>query len=327
MNSSRLGLIWISTAILFFSCAKQEDFSALVPQTVKEDASLPRFTLSDGTLLHLETFGNPDSTVLIVLHGGPGGDYQGLKSLQALCNHYFVVFFDQRGTGLSERLAEDKLTPPFLINDISEIKHYFSPLKPVYMLGHSWGGALATYYVQQYPADVSKLLLAEPGALYKEAAKVANTTAFVFSADGLHQMFNSNTYLSFDNDNIADYKMAVFVNSDVGDYRDYATPDELRMLKFIRCGFLAGYVINEWQGNFDKSYSFDFATGIKENYTGKTLILASDKSQRLGFDFQNQYHKSKFNDCQLIKIENAGHYFIELNSDIALPIIDNFFQH
>lgn len=32
-----------------------------------------------------------------------------------------------------------------------------------------------------------------------------------------------------------------------------------------------------------------------------------------------------FNDCQIIKIENAEHYFIELNQKVSLPIIDNFF--
>ena len=327
MKNVKLLLLWSTVVIVLYSCSKEEKFESLVPETVVENASLPRFTVSDGTLLHLETFGNPNNPVLIVLHGGPGGDYRGLKSLQALSNHYFIVFFDQRGTGLSERVTADRLTPPFLISDINDIKQHFSPALPVYLLGHSWGGALASYYVQQYPLNVAKLLLAEPGALDKEAAKVANTTAFVFSAKGLHQMMNSNTYLSFDNDNIADYRMAVFVNSDVGDYRDYASPEEMKMLKFARFGFVAGYTINTWQGNFDQSYNFDFASGIKENYTGKTLILASDKSQRLGYEFQNQYHKPKFKACEIIKIENAGHYFIELNAETVLPVIDNFFQN
>lgn len=327
MKNVKLLLVWSTVVIASFSCSKDDGFKSIVPETVIENTSLPSFAVSDGTLLHLETFGNPDNPVLIVLHGGPGSDYQGLKSLQALSNHYFIVFFDQRGTGLSERVTADKLTPPFLISDINDIKQHFSPKDPVYLLGHSWGGALASYYVQQYPTGVSRLLLAEPGALYNEAAKVANTTAFVFSAEGLHQMMNSSSYLSFDNDNIADYKMAVFANSDVGDYRDYGSPEEMKMLKFVRFGFLAGYTINTWQGNFDESFDFDFATGIKENYSGKTLILASDRSQRLGYDFQNQYHKPKFKNCEIIKIENAGHYFIELNPEIVLPIIDNFFQN
>lgn len=312
--------------ILFASsCVKEDSFDQLVPKTVREDNSLPSFTLSNGIKLHVETFGNPLDTMLLVLHGGPGADYQGLKNLQSLSNHFFVVFFDQRGCGLSERVSKNLLNPTLLLDDINEIKQHFSPDKKIFLLGHSWGGALATYYVQKNPDKVAKLLLAEPGALYQDAAKVANTTAFNFSAKGLNQMLNSQQYLSFENDNIADYKMSIFANSDVGDYRDFASPDEIKQVKYLRFGFFAGYEINQWQGNFDETYHFDFVTTLKENYTGKTLILASDKSQRLGYDFQNQYHKPKFNHCQIIKIPNAGHYFIELNPNISLPIIDNFF--
>lgn len=320
--------IWIYailTAFVLFSCSKEEKFNQLVLKTVSEDSNLPCFTLSSGIKLHLETFGNPTDTMLLILHGGPGGDYEGLKSLQNLSNHYFVVFFDQRGSGLSQRVSKDQLEPSLMLNDISEIIEAYSPTKKIFLLGHSWGGALASYFVQQHPEKVAKLLLAEPGALYKEAAQSANTTSFLFSAEGLHQMLNSSEYLSFENDNIADYKMSVFANSDVGDYRDFADPSELQQLTFTRFGFFAGYEINKWQGNFDQTYDFDFATGIKEHYLGKTLILASDKSQRLGYDFQLQYHAPKFSNCQLIKIENAGHFFIELNPEIALPLIDNFF--
>lgn len=310
---------------LMTACVQQDDFNELVRPTVTEDNSLPRFTLSDGTILHLETFGDPDSTMLLVLHGGPGGDYEGLSVLQTLSNHYFVVLFDQRGSGLSQRLPIEELTPPKFIEDIDEIVNTYSNNKPIYLLGHSWGGALATYYVQQHPEKVAKLLLAEPGACYGAAAEVANTTAFIFSSYGLHEMLNSGSYLSFDNDNIADYRMSVFVNSDVGDYRDFASPEELQELSFTRFGFFAGYAVNDWQGNFDGTYDYDFTSGIKENYFGETLILASDKSQRLGYDFQLQYHVPKFNNCAITKIENEGHFFIELNPELALPLIDAFF--
>lgn len=317
--------VWIFLILFSVSCLKDDSFEQLVPKTVSDDNSLPSFTLSNGIKLHLETFGNPNDTMLLILHGGPGGDYQGLLNLQSLSNNFFVVFFDQRGSGLSQRLPKEQLRADLMLNDINEIKQYFSPNNKIYMLGHSWGGVLASYYVQQYPNNVSKLLLAEPGALYKEAAKVANTTAFQFSAKGLHQMLNSHQYLSYENDNIADYKMSVFVNSDVGDYRDVISPDEFKRLVYKRFGFFVGYEINKWQGNFDESFNFDFTTGIKENFTGKTMIIGGDKSERLGYDFQNEYHKPKFNNCEIVKIENVGHYFIELNAEISIPIIRNFF--
>ena len=46
----------------------------LVPATVMSDPALPRFSLTDGRFVHLQTFGDPARPTLIVLHGGPGGD-------------------------------------------------------------------------------------------------------------------------------------------------------------------------------------------------------------------------------------------------------------
>lgn len=318
-------LFLILTGML--SCSKNDDlYDELVPRTVTDNADLPSFTLSDGTKLHLKTYGNPQKPMILVLHGGPGGDFKGLLSLSSLGTNFFVVFFDQRGTGLSQRLPKEQLTPPFLLNDISEIIKHFSPNKPIYLIGHSWGGALATYFVQQYPDKITKLLLLEPGALNSEAAKVANTTVFAFSSKELHQLLNSNDFLGYENNTLADYKMAIFNSSDIGDYRDFADPSELKKLVYNRFGFLAGYAVNEWQGNFDQTYHFDFAIGIKENFKGKTLIIAADKSQRLGYAFQEKYHKPLFKNCEIFKVENAGHYFVELNSEKVIPFIESFLK-
>ena len=72
----------------------------IVPKTVAQDPSLPHITI-DGVTYHAESFGDPSNPVVITLHGGPGGDYRSILSLQALADEYYVVFFDQRGAGLA----------------------------------------------------------------------------------------------------------------------------------------------------------------------------------------------------------------------------------
>ena len=71
-----------------------------VPETVTQDPSLPHVTI-DGVTYHAQTFGDPANPVVITIHGGPGGDYRSILSLQELADEYYVVFFDQRGAGLS----------------------------------------------------------------------------------------------------------------------------------------------------------------------------------------------------------------------------------
>ena len=78
----------------------------LVPRTVAEDPSIPAIELN-GLRFHAETFGNPAKPVIVMLHGGPGGDYRGMLRLAgrynaySLTDDYFVVYWDQRGTGKS----------------------------------------------------------------------------------------------------------------------------------------------------------------------------------------------------------------------------------
>lgn len=316
---------WLAALMVLAGCVGEGDFSELVPDTVVDDPTLPAFETPDGVQLHLQRMGPEDGPTVVVLHGGPGGDFVGLLALQELKDTHQVIFFDQRGSGLSERLDPSYITPDEMVADIRAIQQAYSPEEPIALVGHSWGGALATHYVQHYPDEVASLVLAEPAALNATAAAVANTTEFRFRSRELHQMLNSADYLSYDNHHIADYQMAVSLSSDVGDYRDFYSPDELKELAFARFGFMANYAINDWQGNFDDSWDYDFADGVRQDFSGDVLLLAADHSERLGPDFQRQYHLPLLPEStQFVEIAEAGHFFLEFNADQALPEIRAF---
>ncbi|NRF70282.1 alpha/beta hydrolase [Aquincola sp. S2] len=148
-----------------------------VPPTVEHDATLPRVELG-GYAFHAEHFGQPDKPVLIVLHGGPGADYRYLLGLKALADDYQVVFYDQRGTGLSPRVPAGSITVQRFIDDLDAFVETFGRGRPVHLLGHSWGAMLASAYTGSHPAKVSRLILAEPAFL-------DTSTAGVFSAGGM----------------------------------------------------------------------------------------------------------------------------------------------
>jgi hypothetical protein len=112
-----------------------------VPQTVEFDNSLP-YTEITGYKYHTEIFGNPDSTVVIAVHGGPGQGYEYMKSLKQLSNTYHVIFYDQRGAGLSPRVEKKYLTIQQSIDDLHSIVEHFSNGKKVKLIGHSWGAML-----------------------------------------------------------------------------------------------------------------------------------------------------------------------------------------
>jgi proline iminopeptidase len=135
-----------------------------VPPTVTQDATLPQVQLN-GHRFHAEALGAETAPVLIVLHGGPGLDYRYLLGLGALADRYRVVFYDQLGSGLSERVPAASIDVDSFIADLDAVVAHYGHGRPVQLLGHSWGAMLAAAYAGAHPDKVERLVLAEPGFL------------------------------------------------------------------------------------------------------------------------------------------------------------------
>jgi proline iminopeptidase len=141
----------------------------VVPATTTDDPSLPSRSVG-GYRYHLEVFGLPTRPVVILLHGGPGGDYRSLLPLKPLSDDYQLVYYDQRGSGLSPRVSDEQLNIDQFIEDLHGIVAATSPHGPVRLIGHSWGAMLAAAYLDRYPDTVSHAVLAEPDFLTAEQA-------------------------------------------------------------------------------------------------------------------------------------------------------------
>jgi proline iminopeptidase len=311
------------TLLALLSCKNPDQPGLLVPKTVDHDASLVRWTMSDGVSIHYRTAGNPTDTALIILHGGPGGDFEGYLELEPLSAHYFVVWFDQRGAGQSSRIDHTKLQPETYLSDLNTIAGIVSPGRPFILLGHSWGGAYAAWYASEFGNRIAKLVLIEPGALHPEAAKVANTSEFRFSAAGIHHFLAMQGYTIPATHERADYFFANLMNADIGDDRDFFDPAERSLLKYRRFGFHANLAMNTWQGNFDQSYTFDLR-GKFTGFSQPVLFLGGSHSQRLGYGFQQKHHVPLFTNGRIEKIEQAGHFMIETQPQAVLAAIRRF---
>lgn len=113
--------------------------------------------------------GSAAGAPILFLHGGPGGYVHSsviatVGRLAALGHD--VYFYDQIGSGLSDRLPRPK-DYSFLghIGDLHEIitKHLRAPR--VILIGHSYGGQLAAQYVALHPERVERVVLSSPGSL------------------------------------------------------------------------------------------------------------------------------------------------------------------
>ena len=124
---SFLSMVLIA-AITVTACKKElkvNEPGNLVPKTVTGDASIPAIDMN-GARFHAETFGTPTDPMVVMLHGGPGADYRSMLNAKALANDgYFVIFYDQRGSGLSQREDKNRYSIQLMLDDLGAvISHY-----------------------------------------------------------------------------------------------------------------------------------------------------------------------------------------------------------
>lgn len=109
--------------------------------------------------LYYEIHGE-EGVPVVLLNGGPGLSHEYLQSLTALAPDAQLIFYDQRGTGSSDKAPPESYTVAANVADLEALRQALS-LDAFILFGHSWGGMLAQAYVLEHPEHVRKLVLAD----------------------------------------------------------------------------------------------------------------------------------------------------------------------
>lgn len=121
-----------------------------------------RAAVSGGDSLHYTLVGEGPDT-LVFLHGGPAISSRYLeRSFLPLARHHALLFYDQRGRGLSTPVHHpDSLS---LSQDVEDLEVLRSQLKLSHLklVGHNWGAGLAFEYARTHPAQVDRMVLLAP---------------------------------------------------------------------------------------------------------------------------------------------------------------------
>lgn len=291
------------------SCKKEDmaEPGALVPRTVAQDASLPSLAIN-GTLLHVESHGDPSDPLVVVVHGGPGGDYRSMLSAKDLVNDGFhVVFYDQRGSGLSKR--EDKsqyqsnTAVQQYIDDLHSLILHFqqNPSQKVFLLGHSWGAMLSTAYINQHPDKISGAVLAEPGGFTWTQTNdyLSRSNKIKFFSEALNDaVFPEQIIAGRSEQEVLDYKASFFSTFENAPGNTIGNPDSY---PFWRNGAVAFEKLIE---NAEK-YGFDFTTNIKA-FSPKVLFLYSENNKAYGLDWAQKV-SAPYPNVQLDIVYHCGH--------------------
>ncbi len=119
-------------------------------------------------IIHITTFGTGEP--VLIINGGPGMNSDGFEPLaKKIGQTNETILYDQRGTGKSYVAEVDSttITMDSMADDIETIRKFLHFGQWIVM-GHSFGGMLASYYTSLYPEHVKALILSSSGGIDME---------------------------------------------------------------------------------------------------------------------------------------------------------------
>jgi pimeloyl-ACP methyl ester carboxylesterase len=110
---------------------------------------------SDGTALHVETFGPADGRVLVLVHGWTCAIRFWNAQIRSLAKEFRVVAFDLRGHGRSAAAATGEYGPDAFAADLSAVlAAVLRPGEKAVVAGHSLGAMSVAAWARRFPHEV-----------------------------------------------------------------------------------------------------------------------------------------------------------------------------
>jgi proline iminopeptidase len=95
---------------------------------------------------------------VVAVHGGPGLGHSYMRGIAVLADEYQVVFYDQRGTGLTELGDPDNVTFAGALADLEALREGLGIAK-LNLIGHSFGSLVSLLYAASHADRAGSLVL------------------------------------------------------------------------------------------------------------------------------------------------------------------------
>ena len=147
---------YILLLLLIFSCTSPKKHSN--PRLLEGEG----YVQVDGGEIWYGIMGKGNNIPLLCLHGGPGGTSKSYFQLSEIAKERPVIMFDQLGTGRSGYHQDTTLLKPELfVEQVKAIKEELE-LNEFFLVGSSWGAALALEYYNTYPEGIKGIVFNSP---------------------------------------------------------------------------------------------------------------------------------------------------------------------
>ncbi len=263
--------------------------------------------------------GRGDNTPVLLLHGGPGSSSYGFDPYKKLSQGRPIIFFDQLGSGRSDRITDTTLmTVERYVEEVEQVRKELD-LEKLFLHGQSWGTALGLEYYLKYPDHVKGIIFSSPYFSTKRWIEDANELVSTLP-DSIQTIIRTNE------------KNKTFSNQE---YQDAVT---LFYSKFLRRK-------ERPQARKDTARKY-FGTNVYEymwgpsEFTATGTLLNYDRIDKLSeikvpvlfitgeYDEARpstvKYYQSLVPNAEFVEISNSGHATLNDNPEEALSAIKKF---
>lgn len=271
----------------------------------------------NGEKIYCQTMGGGED--IVIVHGGPGlaHDYL-VPHFKELADDYRLIYYDQRGCGLSEPLKKDEMhIMDSLVNDLEGVRKAFG-LEKMNLAGQSFGALIAVNYAVKYPQNVKTLILLEPAPGSTEYIKAFSQAVYGrlsdWSKEKIKRIANSDEFTKYDPEAFTEFlrtrfkayfKDTTLVNKVYLDYFDTS-----RVEKF----FASSKAVEPYFMNYD-------LYGSMANINCPTLIIhgaldpvPAEAIEKMGSAIKGSELHIIPNSGHFVHIENPQEYFSLIRS-------------
>lgn len=234
--------------------------------------------LTFGQNIYTQTFGKSKDKPIIFLHGGPGyncANFEATTAHKLAEKGFFVIVYDRRGEGRSKD-PKAKFTFKETFDDLNKIYHTYGIQKAT-LIGHSFGGVVATLFAESNPEKVQAIVLVgAPVSLQETFKTILLKSKSIYKEKNDYLNLNYISMLEKMDSTSIDYSSYCFRHAMQNGF--YTTKNPTEEAKLIYSKFKTDSILIKYAYQM----SFQAPKGFWENEKYTTIDLTSHlKSQQL----------------------------------------------
>lgn len=294
------------------------------------------------TGIELAHFSTGEGRNVLVVHGGPGQPFtEPITGLEPLTGDFRFHYYDQRGCGESTRPIDRFESPNTYENmqrldrtlglgaqiaDIERIRQILGDDKLI-LIGHSWGGFLASLYAAEFPEHVEALVLVSPANVLIMPQPDSDSDLFASVRSGLspdkQAEFDAFMKEYFDFGSLFDKSETdlIAMNEKFGKYYiKIIDPDTLVLESDLpEQGRPGGWMV--WAQYVSMGQRHDYSKALKDVNVPVLVIHGADDLQS---EAASRLYADAFPNAEFVVIQNASHFSFEEQPEQFAQIVFNF---